>query len=372
MESKNVLNHFADLPDPRDDNKRHNLIDIITIVVAASIAGADKWDDIETFGLMKHDWLKSFLELPHGIPSRDTLRRVFARIDPEEFNKRFFSWIAALNPESRNEIISIDGKTVRHSYDRKSDKSAIHMVSAWANNAGITLGQVKVAEKSNEITAIPELLDSLDVEGAIVTIDAMGTQTKIAKKIIDSKADYVLALKGNQGTLADDVELYFKETSEEELEQPPFTKYSTFDKDHGRMEKRTYWVCDDINWLSQKEKWEGLQTICMVKSERTIGKETSKETRYYISSLTPNAITIGNAIRKHWGVENSLHWVLDMAFREDECRKRKNNSAENFAILRHITHNLLKQEKTSKRSIAGKRLMAGWDTAYMEKVLFQV
>jgi len=370
MNSKNILELYDDLPDPREDNRRHLLIDIITIVICASICGAEKWEDITAFGQAKENWFRKYLELPHGIPSKDTYRRVFALLNPEEFNKRFFEWVVLINPKLRQEIINIDGKTLRRSGDSVSGKSAIHMVSAWANKAGLTLGQVKTDEKSNEITAIPELLDMLEIKGCIVTIDAMGTQKVIAQKIIEKEADYVLALKGNQGTLNEDIRFYFEKTSTEELSKQPFDYHSTYEKDHGRIEKREYWSTDDIAWLSMKSDWKNIQSVCMVKTERTINYKTSKETLYFISSLPSNAKTIGEAIRSHWGIENSLHWVLDMAFREDECRKRVNNSAENFAVLRHITLNLLKQEKTCKRSIAGKRLLAGWDVSYMEKVLF--
>ena len=295
--------------------------------------------------------------------------RLFARLDAQEFHKRFFSWLAVINPRLKGEIISIDGKTVRHSADATEGKSAIPVVSAWANTAGVTLGQVKVEDKSNEITAIPELLESLDVQGCIVTIDAMGTQKAIATKIIEGGGDYVLALKGNQGTLQEDVELYFTGASPKELQQPPFTYHRSFDKDHGRRETRQYWVSDDIGWLSMKKEWDGLSTVCMVRSQRTIGEQNTSETRYYISSLPADAEALAAAIRGHWAVEKTLHWVLDVAFREDESRKRKDNSAENFATLRHITLNLLKKEKTCKRSIAGKRLLAGWDTSYLKKVL---
>jgi len=369
MGSKNVLEHFRDFPDPREDNRRHMLLDIIAIVLCASICGAENWDDIEAFGIAKQGWLRSFLELPHGIPSSDTYRRVFARLDAKEFHRRFFAWLAVINPRLRGEIISIDGKTLRHSADTAQGKSAIHMVSAWANKAGLTLGQIKVDEKSNEITAIPELLESLDVEGSIVTIDAMGTQKSIAAKITEGGADYVLALKGNQGTLQEDVELYFQGVSPKELQQPPFLYHRTFEKDHGRRETREYWVSDDISWLSMKEDWKGLATVCMVRSQRTVGGQTTKETRYYISSLPADPQALSVAIRGHWAVENSLHWVLDVAFREDESRKHKDNSAENFATVRHISLNLLKKEKTCKRSIVGKRLLAGWDPTYLEKVL---
>jgi predicted transposase YbfD/YdcC len=371
MDSKNIIDHFQGLPDPREDNRRHVLIDIITIVICASICGAEKWDDIEAFGKAKEGWLKKFLELPHGIPSHDTFARVFGMLDPEAVNRCFFSWVDAINPAHDQEIISIDGKTVRHSYDSVEGKSAIHVVSAWANKAGLVLGQKRVDEKTNEITAVPELLDMLELEGCVVTIDAMGTQKKIAEKIIAKRADYVLALKGNQGTLQEDVSLFFEGADKQTKTTAEFDYYKTVDKDHGRIETREYWTTGDIGWLDGKEKWKNLQSLCMVKRKRTVGDTRSSETLFYISSLKPDAQTLAPLIRAHWGIENSLHWVLDVAFREDECRKRKNHSAENFAVLRHITLNLLKQEKTCKRSIAGKRLLAGWDASYMEKILFK-
>ncbi len=369
MNSKNILDHFSELADPREDNKRHKLIDIIAIVLCASICGAEKWEDIETFGRAKESWFRKYLELPHGIPSHDTLARVFGLLDPEQFNRCFLSWIQAINPRHEQEIINIDGKTLRRSHGE--GKSAIHMVSAWANKAGLTLGQVKVDEKSNEITAIPELLELLELQGCIVTIDAMGTQKAIAQSICEKEADYVLALKGNQGTLNDDIDLYFQDAVEQEFSIALFDYHKTVDKDHGRIEIRECWVTDDIEWLSMKDQWVNLQSICMMKNQRMIGEQQSEETLLYISSLKPQAQLIAEVIRKHWGIENSLHWVLDIAFREDECRKRKDHSAENFAMLRRITLNLLKQEKTCKRSIAGKRLLAGWDENYLEKVLFQ-
>jgi predicted transposase YbfD/YdcC len=369
MTSKSIIEHFKDMPDPREDNRRHLLLDIIVIVICASICGAEKWDDIEAFGKAKESWLRRFLTLPHGIPSHDTIARVFSKLSPEHLNERFYSWVSAVNPNSdEQEIVNIDGKTLRRSHNRAKGNPAIHMVSAWASTAGLILGQRKVDQKSNEITAIPELLAMLEIEGCVVTIDAMGTQTEIAGKIVEKEADYVLALKGNQSTLKDDVELFFQDVPQKTTEETDYHK--NVNKDHGRIEIRECWTTSEIGWIEGKDKWAGLRSICAVRSTRTIGDETSQETRYFISSLDVGAQRMGEIVRAHWGIENSLHWVLDVAFREDECRKRKDNSAENFAILRHITLNLLKREKTCKRSIAGKRLLSGWDQGYMEKVLF--
>jgi len=379
MRTANIIDHFGSMPDPREDNRRHKLIEILFIVICAAVCGAEKWADIEAFGKAKESWLRKYLELPHGIPSHDTFARVFAKLDPQALNERFSQWVQALYEQCAGEIISIDGKTARRSHDAANDRSALHMVSAWASKAGLTLAQRRVDEKSNEITAIPELLEVLEFSGCVVTIDAMGTQKSIAKRIIDGEGEYVLALKGNHPTLEDEVELYFadeltrdteRESDKNEDSENEIDYYKSVDTGHGRVEVRECWASGDIEWLPGKQEWKGLRSICAVRSKRIIGERESEEVRYFISSLPPVADTVGRAVRAHWGIENSLHWVLDMAFREDECRKRKDNSAENFAVLRHLTLNLLKREKTCKRSIAGKRLLAGWDERYMEKVLF--
>jgi predicted transposase YbfD/YdcC len=349
---------FSDLTEPRGSNKRHKLIDIIAIALCAVISVADTWEEIEEFGHAKAEWFETFLELPHGIPAHDTFARIFASMDPKEFQKAFLGWVESIQSITRG-IIAIDGKTLRRSY--KKDKSPIHMVSAWALENKMVLGQVKTKEKSNEITAIPELLTLLELEGCIVTIDAMGCQKEIAKMIIDKGADYVFGLKGNQGTLHDDVKLYFEDCL-------PSSFHETIDGDHGRIETRRYFTTSDIEWLPEKDKWKNLSTIVMAQRERYLNGETSVETHYYITSLTNNAAQIAEAVRGHWGIENSLHWVLDIAFREDECRIRKDHAPANFATLRHMALNLLRQEN-SRRSIKTKRLRAGWDMDYLGKIL---
>lgn len=366
-----IKDHFSGMTDPRDENKRHQLIDIIFITICAVLCNADKWEDVEDFGHAKLSWLRRYLELPHGIPSHDTFNRVFAALNPEELNAQFVRWVQSVHPHTEGEIVSIDGKTVRHSYDTATNTPSIHMVSAWANTAGITLGQIKVNEKSNEITAIPELLEVLDLEGSVVTIDAMGTQKKIAETIVGKNADYMLALKGNQGTLQDDVALYFEGIDETNYETHHCDYAKHVDKDHGRIEIRECWSTDDIRWLSQKDDWNNLHSISCIRSTRIIGDKETTENRLYISSLPANAERHNFSIRKHWGIENSLHWVLDMVFDEDRCRKRKNHSAENFAIVRHVALNMLKTENKSKLSIRRKRLMAGWDSDYLAKIIFK-
>lgn len=366
-----ITEYFSKLKDPRRYNKRHLLHDIIVIAICAAICGADDWVAVEDFGKAKQSWFEKFLELPHGIPSHDTFGDVFKLLDPEQFRKCFVQWVQAVNEVSEGQVIPIDGKQLRRSHDKTLGENAIHMVSAWAEENHVVLGQIKVDNKSNEITAIPQLLDMLEISGCIVTIDAMGCQKKIAKKVVKEKeADYVLALKGNQSGLFEDVKSLFERAQEMEFENCEYHK--TEEKGHGRIEVRECWTLSvpeclaDIRSLAD---WWGLRTVIMVKSKRVVNHKISEESRYYISSLSGNAKQALGAVRGHWGIENKVHWVLDIAFREDECRIRKGNGAQNFAILRHIALNLLKQEKTAKCGTKNKRLKAGWDENYLLNVL---
>jgi Transposase len=368
MDGRNTIeDFFSDLTEPRESNKRHKLIDIITIALCSVICGADTWEDIEEFGHTKWEWFGKFLELPHGIPAHDTFARVFANMDPTEFQQAFLKWVEAIRAVTNKQIVAIDGKTLRRSRDK--DKFPLHLVSAWALENKMVLGQVKTREKSNEITAIPELLRVLELEGCIVTIDAMGCQKDIAEKIIDKGADYVLGLKGNQGTLHDDVKLYFEDCLSSGFKDIAYDYHETIDGDHGRIETRRYWTTSAIDWLSDKALWKNLSTIVMVERERYVNGKTSTETSYYLTSLESDAARVSRAVRGHWGIENSLHWVLDIAFREDESRIRKDHAPANFAIIRHMALNLLRKETSLRRSIKTKRLKAGWDTDYLARIL---
>ncbi len=365
-----LIDHFTELTDPRvERTKEHKLIDIVVIGICAVICGADTWVGIETYGKAKYQWLKQFLELANGIPSHDTFSRVFARIDPKEFQGCFLSWVKSISKLIPSEVISIDGKTLRHSEDKGSNKRAIHLVSAWASSQRLVLGQQKVEEKSNEITAIPELLKVLEISGCIVTIDAMGTQKKIAQLIISQEADYCLALKGNQGNIHEDVKQLFTQAQAQQWQNIDHNFFETVEKGHGRVEIRRYWTMANVEFLIDSEQWVGLKSIGMVESKRTFAGETTSEIRYYLNSFPSDAQMFAHAVRSHWGVENCLHWVLDVAFREDDCPIRKDNAPENFALLRHIALNLLSQEKTASMGVQNKRLQAAWDDDYLARVL---
>jgi predicted transposase YbfD/YdcC len=372
--SGSIAEHFSKLQDPRLERTRlHKLSEILVIAICAIICNADSWEDVEAYGKAKIEWLKTFLVLENGIPSHDTFNRVFARLDAKQFEACFISWIRAVAKIKNGEVVAFDGKLPRGSRDKAIGKGAIDMVSAWATESQIALGQVKVDEKSNEITAIPELLSMLELSGCIVTIDAMGCQTEIIKQIVvEKKADYTVALKENQGRLYEDTVLLFADLEKSNYTAYAFDYAQTSNTGHGRSEKRECWTISDqevLQHLRGFEKWEKLQTVSRIRSYRTEGEHTTIEDRYHIASIT-GAKRILSIVRSHWGIENRLHWVLDIAFDEDRCRIRKDNGPENFAILRHIALNLLKQEKTSKRrSIRGKRLQAGWDDAYLLKVL---
>ena len=368
-----ITEHWSKLEDPRGDcGKRHQLIEIISIAVCAVICGADSWVDVELFGNSKKEWLKTFLGLPHGIPSHDTFGKVFALLDAQQFQDRFMDWVQAVNEVTKGQLVAIDGKTIRRSHDRFIGKAAIHMVSAWASANHLLLGQTKTDAHSNEITAIPELLKMLEVSGCIVTIDAMGCQTEIARTIVDQGADYALALKKNQGQLYEDVKDLFEYERKEGFEDVDYDFHRTVNKGHGRIETRQCWAIsepDHLRYLNKNNKWSKLTSIVMVEAERLVDGETSVESRYYISSLPNNAKALLEATRGHWGIENRVHWVLDVAFREDESRVRKGSAEENLATLRRMALNLIKHETTSKGGVAARRKRAGWDEDYLLKVL---
>ena len=366
-----IADHFGVIEDPRiDRTKRHKLIDIMTIAVCAVICGADGWVGIETYGCAKYEWLKTFLELPNGIPSHDTFARVFAQINPQQFQSCFVNWMKSIHQITSGEIIAIDGKTLRGSYEESSEQSAIQIVSAWATRNRLVLGQVKVDEKSNEITVIPELLKVLDISGCIVTIDAIGCQKEIVRLITQQDTDYVITLKKNQGNLYSEVEKLFQAGISTGFEGIEHSTYKTEERGHGRHEIRHYLMLSQIqSRLNSDSVWSNFNSVGMVESVRSLNGETTVETHYFISSLESNAKQFGNSIRSHWGIENSLHWVLDVALREDDCRIRKDNAPQNFAILRHIAVNLLGQEKRVKRGIKNKQFLAGLDNNYLSRVL---
>lgn len=363
-----IMEHFKTLPDPRIERKKlHKFGDIIFMTITAVICGCDNWDDIEEFGIGNYEWLKTVLELPNGIPSHDTFNRVFSLIDPVALQQCFIAWVQSVTQITEGRIISIDGKRMCNSGEGGS-KAIIHMVSAWSNANNMVLAQQKVNDKSNEITAIPALLKVLDIQGCLVTIDAMGCQQDIASAIINKEADYVLAVKGNQGHLHDDIKEAFEQDNEVLSE-------TQLNMGHGRIEKRTCSVINNTDWVCKKTKWEGLQTLIRIQSERTkkIGATTETQTRYYISSRKADAAFFNHAVREHWGIENKLHWILDVAFGEDKSNKRAGNAAENFSFINKIALNLLQsyddRRGAKKFSVSTKRKKCGWNKEYLLTVL---
>lgn len=377
MENKPAfLYHFDPLDDPRIDRKKlYPLAEILLIVLCGSICGAQSWRDFVIFGEEKFDYLSRFLPFSHGVPSKNTFARVMSSLDPTSFKQCFIAWVQSFQSTCR-EVIAIDGKALRKSFDMALGQSAIHMVSAFATSTKLVLGQEKGSDKSNEITAIPKLLDLLAIEGAIVSIDAMGTQKNIAEKIRNKKADYVLALKGNQGQLHDDTRLFLS-TEIDKLKHNKASKISDYydesDKGHGRIEQRLCYVSDQLDWLEQKPDWKDLKTIAMVESTVIVGNQTRTEQRYFISSLNANAKELAEAIRSHWAIENSLHWVLDVTLGEDSSRIRKDHAPENMAMVRHITLNLLQNAKKQFKDMSIKRLQkkAGWGDSTLDLILMQ-
>jgi predicted transposase YbfD/YdcC len=367
-----VFEFFDELPDPRVERTRlHPLMSVLTISLLAIICVGEGWDDMEDFGEAKREWLETFLDLPNGIPSADTFRRVLSAIDPVAFNACFVAWVQALSEGTAGKLVAIDGKTVRHSFDGATGKKSLHLVNAWISENRLALGQLATEEKSNEITAIPRLLELLDIRGATISVDAMGCQREIAAKVIDQGADYIMGLKGNQGTAHTEVAEFFEDALVTGFRDVQHTFHQTTDgSEHGRLEVRRVWASQQIKWFQDLSKWKGLRSIVMVERERTVGTQpTTVERQYYWTSHAQDAARLGAMIRGHWGIENSLHWCLDVGFREDESRARTDHGAENLALLRKIALNLAKSERTNKRGIQAKRRRACMKEEYLITLL---
>ena len=366
-EKKALLEHFADLEDPRTRQSPHGLMELLLTAICAVVSGADGWAGVALWGRAKLAWLRQFLPFANGVASHDTFGRVFALLDAAKFEQCFIAWMRSVCGAFKGLQVALDGKTVRRS--KSSRQKAIHMVSAFAHGLGLTLGQVKTAEKSNEITAIPELLDALLLKGCIVTIDAMGCQKAIAAKIVQQGSDYALMVKNNQPGLAAAIEGFFSAAERTGYQGVPHTRAEWVEKDHGRIETRRCVVTEDLSGLEDRHDWPGVKTLVMVEAIREINGVASAERRYYISSRLADAGHMGTVVRGHWSVENGLHWSLDVVFGEDQARMREGNSAENFSILRRIALNLIRQDKSVKAGVKNRRLMAGWDDAYRQKLL---
>jgi len=374
-----LIEHFKDLPDPRvNRTKDHALIDLLVISVCTLLCGGESFNDMEDFGHAKEEWFRSFLTLTHGIPSHDTFNRVFAALDPRKFLDCFLRWTQSLRQSVHQEIVALDGKALRRALNK--NEAMKYVVSAWAESNNLVLGQLKVSDKSNEITAVPELLRVLELSGCIVTLDAMGCQRKIAREIKDADADYVLALKGNQETVHEEVKSFLDQAIAERAgRRAPGARLSraaatlevmeTVEKDHGRLEIRRYYQSAELGWFADLDKWEGLLTVGVVESIREINGKQTVERRYYLASIPLGVALFARAVRSHWGVENKVHWIMDVCFREDQSRARTGYAAENLATLRRLALNMLKREKSKKRGIKGKQLNAGWDNSYLLRLL---
>lgn len=369
----NILAYFEELDDPRiEKNQKHPLINVISIAILGVICGADTWVDIERYGNAKREWLGTFLDLKNGIPSHDTFGRVFRWLDAEQFQARFVTWTQHICELTAGQVVSLDGKKLRRSHDKQHERDGIWMVSAWAGENRMVLGQTKVNEKSNEITAIPQLLNLLDISGCVVTLDALGTQTNIAQRILDAHADYILPVKDNQSTLYEDMTLLFEGFESDQYTDVIYDMAKQTTEGHNRREIRQCWVVSQAAYrayLRRGAEWANLNSLVKLLTVRITPQKTEVTIRYFISSWTASAQAFLTRIREHWQIENGLHWVLDMAFREDEARIRKDHAPQNMAVMRHMALNLLKQETSVKVGIAAKRKMAGWDNDYLLKVL---